>query len=1419
MTGESMRCARCGADFTRQVVDGDFQGTCPGCLAGLMASEPAAPAGARFQKGDVLQGYEILETLGQGGMGVVYKARQASLGRTVALKILSPQLAAAPEFVQRFEREAKGLASLNHPHVVHVYDFGRGTDLVAGDFLYLAMEFVDGQTLEESMKGKPVELPAFLRRMRDVARGLEAVHGAGLVHRDVKPANILVARDGTAKISDFGLAVDTEDAQKLTQTGMLLGTPHYVSPEHAQGKKVDGRSDLYALGVILFEGAAGRPPFQAPSATALLLKHVNEPPPPLHKLAPQSPKALQELVRRLLAKNPASRLENAAAVGRELEKVQAELQAGPVRNPQRVLSTPPAPAPRKLPLKWIGLGAAALLVLIVAVALFSGDPRPAAPKAPVPASSSRDARDALVAARKEAVKAPEPVRTPELEPPKPVPAVVPVPVPDSPQPPPPQEPPKPENPLDAVWKTAEQRFAEARARYEEGRTKEAADILSDAAFKAEDALAKYRALTEVGDADVQKRASEQAKAVQQFMKLVNETRLAMSKPVKPVVPDAPVPVPVPPTPVPPPIPLARGPVPEAASLKDLEKQIRDIYKKEYALKAPADQAAFARTLLEQAATERDRKLQYLLLREARDLAAAAGDAAGALEAVEAMDGAFEMELLPAKQAVLAKLPAPKSAEAAAALGSAYETLAREAVAADQYELAAQAAAKAEAPSKAAQDAAAVARIAELKKEVAFLKEEYPRAKAAIEKPGTGDAEAAGRFLCFCKGDWGRGLPLLATLKTPLGELAGKDLAGPADAEARVVVADGWWDLAEKERHPIRKQRLQERARQHYAEALGTLGGLPRLRVEKRLEGARPAGPAGSVDLLALIDPAKDTVNGRWTLAQGRLDCEPEWFGRILVPYLPPDEYDWQITVERRLNDEDFYLGVVKGEAAVGISVDAGHSSYTGFGDMTARGEAVGKFPGGVLPLHKPAVILVAVRKRSITLSVDGRRILQYSWKGDEARTMMPDKWEVPPRGQPFIGAHGSSFRVHKMLLATVSGSGRPVRGSPAPAVAPPAPIGAGVDLLALIDAAKDAVEGTWIRDGAALQSAAGEHVRLQVPYLPPDEYDLRVTLERGPSADGLAFGLARGSSQWTVFVDKLPSEGGQSGLEMLDGGQHTAARGLQVAAGQSATFDFKVRRSGLSVLKDGKPLFQWQGAYSRLSNFPRWEVPNKQALFLGHWQSAVKYTELRLVPVSGTGRPLRIAAPAYKPPPIPKNAVDLLALVDPAKDAVKGDWTKDAEGLRCPGGDHIRLMIPYVPPDEYDVHYDVERVQGVDGLLLGLSRGNFQWAATLDSQPGAGYKAGLESLDGGGPATVTGPLFQNGVVARVEAKVRKSGVTVTVDGRPAIDFKGATSRLSLPDGWKVGNPKAMFLAAWGTSYRFRKIALVPVSGAGTVLRR
>ncbi len=262
-----VRCRDCGRTFVADVVNGQFGGVCPRCLAGFALDEAEPPAEKPALKtGATFRGYEILGVLGQGGMGIVYKARHIDLGRIVALKTLSPKLADDAEFCVRFGREAKALAALDHPNIVKIFDSGR-----EGSICFLVMEFVDGVSLRDIMKDRPGPDYA-LKMIPQVCEALDYAHDHGIVHRDIKPENILVDREGRVKIADFGLAKMAHPGAQLTQTNVVMGTPAYMAPEQYEKlKAVDHRADIFSLGVVFYELLTGELPvgaFQLPSQMA-----------------------------------------------------------------------------------------------------------------------------------------------------------------------------------------------------------------------------------------------------------------------------------------------------------------------------------------------------------------------------------------------------------------------------------------------------------------------------------------------------------------------------------------------------------------------------------------------------------------------------------------------------------------------------------------------------------------------------------------------------------------------------------------------------------------------------------------------------------------------------------------------------------------------------------------------------------------------------------------------------------------------------------------------------------------------------------------------------------------------------------------------------------------------------------------------
>ncbi|KZN17415.1 serine/threonine-protein kinase [Pseudomonas fluorescens] len=262
----------------------------------------------------LIPGYDIDGEIGEGAMASVYLATQRSLERKVALKVMAAALAADPSFCERFLREGKTLARLSHPHTVTIHDIGH-----VGELYYMAMEFLPNGTLKERIAAGLTPEKGLIY-IRQIASALGYAHGLGLVHRDVKPANILFRADGTAVLSDFGIAKSMDDRTQFTQAGFAVGTPSYMSPEQARGQDIDGRADLYALGVVLYEILVGKLPYTGNDALSTALAHLTEPLPEL----PVHHGRYQEVLRKLLAKDPAERFADAAALLQALDNLPRE---------------------------------------------------------------------------------------------------------------------------------------------------------------------------------------------------------------------------------------------------------------------------------------------------------------------------------------------------------------------------------------------------------------------------------------------------------------------------------------------------------------------------------------------------------------------------------------------------------------------------------------------------------------------------------------------------------------------------------------------------------------------------------------------------------------------------------------------------------------------------------------------------------------------------------------------------------------------------------------------------------------------------------------------------------------------------------------------------------------------------------------
>ncbi len=330
--------------------------------------------------------YEIRDKLGQGGMATVYRAYQASLNRCVAIKVLPPTMAQDAQFVARFRQEALAAGGLSHPNILRIYD----ADTFEGRH-YIVMDYMSGGTLADRLRSGPLPPDAAADIAAQIADALDHAHRRGIVHRDLKPSNILLDEEGRPLLADFGIAQALSSGPRLTQTGTSVGTPEYMSPEQGQGLRVDGRSDVYSLGIVLFQMLTGRIPFQAHTPVATLYQVVHQPPPPPRQLNPRIPEYLESITLRALAKNPESRFRSAREMAAALRQrravtvpspeddaASAETQLVGAAAPQKGKAagrkpTPP-PMPRDEPGRQKRGGATPILVVlaVVLVALITG---------------------------------------------------------------------------------------------------------------------------------------------------------------------------------------------------------------------------------------------------------------------------------------------------------------------------------------------------------------------------------------------------------------------------------------------------------------------------------------------------------------------------------------------------------------------------------------------------------------------------------------------------------------------------------------------------------------------------------------------------------------------------------------------------------------------------------------------------------------------------------------------------------------------------------------------------------------------------------------------------------------------------------------------------------------------------------------
>jgi hypothetical protein len=599
--------------------------------------------------------------------------------------------------------------------------------------------------------------------------------------------------------------------------------------------------------------------------------------------------------------------------------------------------------------------------------------------------------------------------------------------------------------IDKVLERADKLLEDAKTAYESAREKGAVAGFVDAGFKLEEARIKYLVLQEIGGPEKQKTATDRLRAVNQLAKLIHDGKVAVSgagvgdpatKPSDPApAPDPSKPDVKPDAPADKPAPSARVrlPVPEAAKQKEAERLIKDLFKEPYSKKAPADRQQLARLLLGQAAkTNDDPAAAWVMYREAQDIAVQICDLRTAKGAIEGVAAAFDVDVMALKYTAFGS--AAKNArtpEDYGALTRELLLLVDDLVAADQYDVADKAAASALLHARKANDVPLAARATGRTKEVAEAKTSFLAMKGALEtlarNPEDPAANSAmGQMLCFIKGNWELGVRFLVKgSDAALKGLAEKELAQPQDQTA---IADGWWEMSEKEKSPLRKSQMQLHARDYYETALPGLSTLARLKVEKRLESLASSGGGGVVDLLHLIDIGKDTVAGTWTLKGDALVSDGTEGSRIECPYEPPAEYDFKIVFIRNEGVLDVFQSLSKNGRSFLWTMSSG--PHYGFGDYKGRWVAFDDCQGGVILSSgivngKTHTAVVQVRKDGVKGFLDGKLIKEL--KDPYADLQPHDGLRLRKDTVLGVGSYRSPTSFLKIEVLEIGGKGKKLR--------------------------------------------------------------------------------------------------------------------------------------------------------------------------------------------------------------------------------------------------------------------------------------------------------------------------------------------------------------------------------------------------------
>lgn len=475
------------------------------------------------------------------------------------------------------------------------------------------------------------------------------------------------------------------------------------------------------------------------------------------------------------------------------------------------------------------------------------------------------------------------------------------------------------------------------------------------------------------------------------------------------------------------------PVPDAASLKEAEKAVRDIFKDEYARKTPGARAALAKKLLQQGIDTKDNdSASFVLLRESGDLAAISGDPGLALQAISELAKRFHVNGLEMKGAALSTASkSMRTIEEFVLLGKSYLALAEEALAAQDYDAAERASSAGSAFAKKGKDLPLLSKLDAKSREAAEFRGRLARVNKAMDTLAKTpeDPEShfiVGHYLALVRGDWDEGLSHLARGSDgALKAAAEKELSKPSEAPDQIAVGDLWWDLSEKDGSQT-KSRLRARAAIWYLKARDQTTGLTRTRIDKRLDAAAMLPPVRlPVDLLKLIDLERDVVQGRWQFIDGKLVSPAVFMARVEIPYAPPEEYDLTVVVECEGKQDSLNFGLVAGDARVLAVIDGWNPPRTILSRIEDQAETEAVHLGQAIVPGKPNTVVCSVRKNRLTVKVNDQLLID--WQADYKRVSLENVWSTPNAKALVLGCYLSIYRFSKISLTPVTGDGKKLR--------------------------------------------------------------------------------------------------------------------------------------------------------------------------------------------------------------------------------------------------------------------------------------------------------------------------------------------------------------------------------------------------------